>query len=254
MNKKCDYKLYNDEFYDKSGADMGYKSAQIVLAKVLEALPPLHSAVDFGCGPGVWLAAIKEAGVKEIQGYDGNWLDKKVLWIPPECFTAAELADGVVVDRKYDLAISVEVAEHLPEKSADLFIKSLTSASDFVLFSAAIPFQGGTNHINEQWPDYWNALFNKYGYTVMDFLRPLLWNEKDVASYYRQSIMLFVKTEMMHKVKLPTESNNVPLSLVHPESYLYNIRIINNPLKKFIPSSIKSKIKQILYKQVNITN
>lgn len=117
---------------------------------------------------------MKEAGVNEIRGYDGNWLDKKVLRIPHECFTAIELADGVNVDRKYDLAMSLEVAEHLPAESADLFVESLTKASDFILFSAAIPFAGGTNHINEQWPDYWNSLFNKYGYTVMDFLRPLL--------------------------------------------------------------------------------
>jgi hypothetical protein len=91
-------------------------------------------------------------------------VNKNRLKIPKECFAEVELDKGISVDRKYDLAISVEVAEHLPPNAADIFIESIVKASDIVLFSAAIPFQGGTNHINEQWPEYWNKLFNKNGY------------------------------------------------------------------------------------------
>jgi hypothetical protein len=185
---------YNNEFY-LNQSNGSYNSAKIVLEKALIILPKIMSAVDFGCGVGTWLAALQEIGVKEIKGYDGPWVNKEMLMIPIECFAEIELDKGIFVDKKYDLALSLEVAEHLSHNSAELFIKSITRASDIILFSAAIPFQGSTNHINEQWPDYWNKIFNKNGYIAIDILREHIWNEVKVKWWYRQNIILFVKQE-----------------------------------------------------------
>ena len=124
-------------------------SAQIVLNHVLNLIPGVESVVDVGCGTDVWLSVLKEKGVKTIQGYDGNWvLDAEALAIPRECFSAVDLNKSFEVDRRFDLAMSMEVAEHLVPESSANFVRSLTRLSDIVLFSAAVPGQGGTNHIN----------------------------------------------------------------------------------------------------------
>jgi 2-polyprenyl-3-methyl-5-hydroxy-6-metoxy-1,4-benzoquinol methylase len=127
--------IYNAEFYD-SQKDGSYKSAKIILPLVLKVIPPVSSAADFGCGTGTWLAVLKELGVDEIKGYDGEWVEKDRLLIPSDCFEPAELGREIKTEKRYDLAVSVEVAEHLPEESAGIFVKTLTDASDIVLLTA----------------------------------------------------------------------------------------------------------------------
>ena len=63
-----------------------------------------------------------------------------------------DLAQPLQIDRRFDLALSLEVAEHLPPECGSEFVQTLTDLSSVILFSAAIPFQGGTDHLNEQWP------------------------------------------------------------------------------------------------------
>jgi len=212
---------YNGEFYD-SQMEGSIKSAKIVLPMILEILPSINSAVDFGCGAGTWLSVLKDLGVGEIRGYDGVWAEKKLL-IPRKNFTAAEFDKGSIpLERKYDLAISLEVAEHLPEKSARNFIKTLTDSSDIVLFSAAIPFQGGTNHINERWQSYWRDIFDTYGFAGTDFPRKKIWNLSDVDICYRQNMALYVKKEKLETVAVPTECflRNEQMDCVHPELHI----------------------------------
>jgi len=107
----------------------------------------------------------------------------------------------LTLNRKYDLAISLEVAEHLPEQFADLFVKTLILHSDIILFSAAIPGQGGQNHLNEQWPDYWIEKFSKHGYFFHDLIRPLIWNNKKVDYWYKQNTFLVTKKCSLKKIE-----------------------------------------------------
>jgi hypothetical protein len=93
------------------------------------------------------------------------------------------------------LAVSLEVGEHLPAASANVFIESLCRAAPVVLFSAAIPGQGGTHHINEQWPEYWRQLFAKQNFRMFDPFRPLLWHDERIVFYYRQNMFLFVHAD-----------------------------------------------------------
>lgn len=146
-------RAYKNIYYRNRNAAT-HHSAQTILSMVLEWFPTIHSVADFGCGVGAWLAASKEKGIQEIQGVDGKWVNQDLLVIPRECFMIADLNAPISLPRRFDLAISLEVAEHLPEQCAKGFVDSLVKASDLVLFSAAIPQQGGRNHYNEQWPDY----------------------------------------------------------------------------------------------------
>lgn len=214
---------YDAAFYSKlqSGS---LSSARQVVPVLISLLEP-RSVVDLGCGIGAWLTVFKENGVSDIQGIDGDHVDRKALLIPQDRFTARDLGRQLTLDRRFDLAVSLEVAEHIDASAAGTFIDSLTRLSDTIVFSAAIPLQGGEHHVNEQWPEYWRALFEARGYRLVDCLRPRFWSNQKVERWYRQNLLLYVKDEHLRATpallaEYEKNKDNV-LSLVHPDVYLY---------------------------------
>jgi SAM-dependent methyltransferase len=194
-------------------------SAEVIVPLVLEIVRP-RTVIDVGCGLGTWLKVFEEHGIFDYRGVDGDYVDPTELEIPPERFFAADLSDGVTVDRRFDLAVSLEVAEHLPPESAETFVGSLTRLAPAVLFSAAIPKQGGTGHVNEQWPEYWAGLFGVGDYVAIDCLRPKIWRNPEVEKWYAQNTLLFVERHLLARDSvLRREYEHTlarPLALVHP--------------------------------------
>lgn len=182
--------FYNDKFYSEyiSGS---LRSAETVLGMLFDLYKP-SSIIDIGCGRGAWLAVAESLGSKTLKGIDGRWVDEGSLLSKSIDFSPVDLEGDIEIQVRYDLAISVEVAEHLPESRAASFVSTLRKASDVVLFSAAIKGQGGTNHINEQWQSYWIDLFKVYDYEVFDIFRGNTWKSNEVEWWYRQNIFLFV--------------------------------------------------------------
>ena len=180
---------YRKAFYRslESPAD---SSAREILPFIFQLIQPA-SVVDVGCGTGEWLSVCQELGLKDIQGLDFHAGD--LLKIPKTSFQQLDLGKKFALERPYDLAISLEVGEHLPAEAAEGFVGSITRLAPVVLFSAAIPSQGGTGHVNEQWPDYWAALFEKFEYVPVDCIRPRFWENERVTSYYAQNIVLYVR-------------------------------------------------------------
>lgn len=211
--------FYNTSFYDNQAAE-SFRSAQVVLPMLFKWWRP-NSAVDVGCGLGTWLHACQELGLADVVGVDGDYVPVERLHIPRECFIAADITQPLPLKRRFDLAISLEAAEHLPLEAADGFAAELTRLSDLVLFSAAIPYQGGTGHVNEQWPEFWVRAFSQLGYEVRDLLRPLIWTNPEVCFWYRQNLLIFVRSGSTSAAELPTYSGMSPLSVVHPELYLH---------------------------------
>lgn len=218
--------VYDKNFY-KGQKDISYLSAKEILPLIVDLLNP-NTVIDIGCGLGTWLSVFKELGVKDILGLDGNWVNENSLYIDKKDFIKTNLENPINFDEKFDLAISLEVAEHLSNDNAHNFIKYLTSKSNFILFSAAVPYQGGTNHINEQWQSYWIDIFEENGFKTIDFLRPLIWNNDKIGWWYRQNIFLFIKNDYFNEFK-----NNLPkfeslVNIVHPESFINCRKHLNN--------------------------
>jgi SAM-dependent methyltransferase len=198
------------------------RSAREIVPIVLRLIE-LRSVIDVGCGVGTWLSVFKEHGVIDVLGVDGRHVDGTMLEIPPKQFLAADLSKPFHIARQFDLAVSLEVAEHLPIQCAGQFVESLTRLSPIVLFSAAIPFQGGTCHINEQWPDYWRAHFERHGFVAVDALRHNIWQNEKVYVWYRQNMLLFVSEGHLRRHAILKDeyrkTNTRQLSIVHPELY-----------------------------------
>ena len=175
----------------------------------------VKTSVDFGCGTGIFLKFLKDNGIS-ITGLDRDYNDKKNLAITKEEFIQADLTKPVHLGKRYDLSISLEVAEHLPESSAETFITSLCEASDVVLFSAAVKGQGGVGHINEQFLSYWQKIFLKKGYFMLDIIRPEIWNDENIPPYYRQNAVIFVCADTYKILPESIKTENKIVDMIHP--------------------------------------
>lgn len=212
---------YNQLFYAVQRERSG-RSAQEVVRLVNAMLRP-SSVVDVGCGIGAWLAEWRRQGVSDVLGIDGNWVDRRMLQIPEEQFIAHDLSRSYDAERSFDLVMSLEVAEHLDSDGADAFIDLLTSLGQVVLFSAAIPDQGGQHHVNERWQGDWARDFERRGFAAVDCVRPEIWDNKNVQVWYRQNIVLYVSHDTIADNatlrQLADRSKGRPLSVVHPDLY-----------------------------------
>lgn len=195
------------------------KAAQHIVPKIIELYSP-KSVIDVGCGIGTWLFVFKENGISDYLGVDGDFLNRKMLMIESEKFIATDLSKTFSQPRKFDIAMSLEVAEHLPESSADSFVRTLVSLSDTIIFSAAITGQGGQNHLNEQFPHYWKKKFEDHNYHLIHNFSSKIWNCKDVEWWYKQNILVYQKKELKH----PEIEMNF---YIHPELFTKKLNEID---------------------------
>lgn len=209
---------YPPSFYESLAAS-SLSSAREVVPLLLEMLP-VRSVVDVGSGTGAWLSVFREHGLDDVFGVDTDDVPEKRLQIPSHRFRRADLRNPLFLDRTFELAISLEVAEHLPAAAADLFVESLVRLSSLVVFSAAVPLQGGYRHLNEQWPDYWVEKFERHGYALRDVIRPKIWTNPRVAWWYSQNMLLFVRRDALSLYpRLEGTGRECPsrmLNVVHP--------------------------------------
>lgn len=214
---------YDQNWHVKLGPQTS-RSANVILSRLADTFD-IRSAVEFGCGHGHWSACALSMGVSEVVCVDGPWTSKEALVVPTNIFVSADISKPLMLNRRFDLAISTEVAEHLPSKAAETFVDNLVRHSDLVLFSAAIPNQGGYLHVNEQWPSYWISLFESKGYRAFDVIRPQIWNMEELHYFYRQNSLVYVNrsaVELIGKAEAKAVDialNTRPLDIVHPSKW-----------------------------------
>jgi len=202
--------VYSTDFYDY--IDAGSRaSARTVSGLILDEMK-VKSLLDVGSGHGAWAAEWMKAGVKDVLAVDGDYVARDQLAIAPERFRAHDLATPLDLERKFDLVQSLEVAEHLPGNRAAGFVENLTRHGDVILFSAAVPHQGGEHHVNEQPPEYWRKLFAAQGYEVFDWLRPRLADKREVKAWYRFNSFIYANKAGQKRLSKSIKDANVPLS------------------------------------------
>jgi SAM-dependent methyltransferase len=151
----------------------------------------IASLLDVGSGHGAWAAEWIKAGVADVVAVDGDYVRRDQLAIPAEKFVGHDLATRLDLGRRFDLVQSLEVAEHLAPENAAGFVDNLVRHGDVILFSAAVPHQGGEHHVNEQPPQYWRELFARHGYEVFDWVRPQLAGQRQVKAWYRFNSFIY---------------------------------------------------------------
>src|SRR3954447_24454262 len=181
--------VYSTDFYDY--IDAGSRASAEVVGRLILGQMKVKSLLDVGSGHGAWAAEWLKAGVSDVMAVDGDYVRSDQLAIPADKFVAHDLATPLDLGRRFDLVQSLEVAEHLPATNAAGFVDNLARHGDVILFSAAVPHQGGEHHVNEQPPQYWRELFARQGFDVFDWVRPHLAEQRQVKAWYRFNTFIY---------------------------------------------------------------
>jgi SAM-dependent methyltransferase len=229
-------------------------SAETILRMLMDAFAP-QSVLDVGCGDGRWLRQCEALGATTTAGVDGPWTDVSALLIPRDRFVVQNLEERFSLGRKFDLAISLEVAEHVAPKASEGFIANLVAHSDCVLFGAAIPYQGGFRHINERWQSDWAQSFARHRYRVFDLFRNLIWSSAAVHFWYKQNMLIYInedRTDLLAAAERYLRDKAVhqlPLDVVHPDKYQaiasYD-QIAFKPLLRKLPRKVLEKAHSVI--------
>jgi SAM-dependent methyltransferase len=198
---------YDDSFFTFVDRTAAAAAAGMIPGLAGELKP--RSVLDVGCGRAVWLAHWLRHGADEVLGIDGSYVDPGRLAVPRTCFLAHDLAQSFSLGRQFDLVQSLEVAEHIPATAADVFIDNLVRHGRVILFSAAIPGQGGEHHVNEQPWEYWRAKFATRGFETFDFLRPRIRDERAIEFFYRFNIFLYVHSSVVAALPASIKASRV---------------------------------------------
>lgn len=202
---------YDAAFFDliREGCQ---RSAEAVVPRFKAHYRP-RTVVDVGCGEGWWGKAFEDIDC-QVTGIDGP-VDNPAL----DDFRVHDLTERLTLPLGFDLAISLEVAEHLPPERADTFVADLCALAPVVLFSAAIPGQGGHGHLNEQWPAYWVERFEANGYECSGALRWDIWDDDRVENWYRQNLMVAADSWERIPELFNDSLGTQMLPVVHPVLY-----------------------------------
>lgn len=193
-----------------------------------------------------------ERGVGDFMGVDGVDMHPDQLLFPSDKFLRVDLSAPIDLGRRFAVAFCLEVGEHLPADVASVLVRSLTKHADTVLFSAACPSQVGQHHVNGQWPDYWQALFNSFGFECEDSARWAIWNDSRIEVWYRQNIFVarqsrsagnepriraVIHPEMHHSMNPTVEQN-------YFASHLYQIENGRMPFNWYFKTLIRASTRK----------
>lgn len=226
--------LYDEQFYEAI-RETSLRSAGVIVPMVRDLVGPVRSVVDFGCGTGAWLSVFRQYGADRVLGLDGDHVDTDRLEIPTDAFRPTALDQPISLGETFDLAITLEVVEHLPKRRARGVVNELIAAAPVVLFSAATPGQGGDGHQNEQWQHIWAQAFEERGYVTIDVLRPRLWADDRVSWWYAQNLLMFASPDACAArpalAEAARRTDKSMISVVHPRCLSARLSFFRNAVR-----------------------
>jgi SAM-dependent methyltransferase len=186
--------VYSSEYFKRDVEDAAVSSAPHISSSIARDYRP-QSVIDVGCGTGALLEAIAKHGI-EVYGLE--YADAAIEFCHRRKLNVQKFdleRSPVDIPRKFSVAVSMEVAEHLPASVSDRYVHLLTSLAPVVVFTAAVPGQGGLDHVNEQPPEYWIAKFAAHGHElipeVMERWKSEWRGGGKVAGWYHGNLLVF---------------------------------------------------------------
>ena len=198
---------YDGKFFEYLQAS-SLQSARAITQILYKHLQPA-SVLDLGCGCGAWLTAFQEQGVKDYLGVEGNYARKHRFLIPLEKVRFLDVGKPLELGRKFSLAVSLEVGEHLVPKASKLLVENLVNHADIVYFSSAVVGQGGENHVNERPLEAWRSDFSEHGYICFDAIRPLIEKIHSIEPWYRYNGLIYARNDIVDDLPAIIRENRV---------------------------------------------
>jgi SAM-dependent methyltransferase len=238
---------YEDKFFDyiEAGAR---RSARHFVGLLRDHLS-ISSVLDVGCGRGVWADEWRKSGIEDAVGVDGSYVRIDRLAVPANHFVSHDISEPFRLGRRFDLVQSLEVAEHIPASKADRFLENLVAHGDLILFSAAVPGQGGEFHVNEQPYEYWRAKFTGHGYRTFDFVRQNVSGIREVEPWYRYNALLFAQESALSRLPLQVRATEIGSDKLVPDVAPLTWRLRNMTLR-CLPQPVVQRIAKMKHSVV----
>jgi hypothetical protein len=224
---------YDDDFFEY--ISIGSRRSAAVVAPLVLKHYQAKSLADIGCGRGAWLPEWQRAGVSDYIGIDGDYIDRDGLLFPPGRFATQDLTKRFDIGRRFDLVVSLEVGEHINPRDTETFVDNLCRHTDAILFSAAVPGQGGVFHVNEQDYAFWRQRFSARGYRLFDFVRPNLTSHRQVEPWYRYNSLFFARAGAVERLSDEARSAEIKLDQPVPDYSPMSWRLRNVIIRRLPP-------------------
>ncbi len=248
---------YHKKYFDSIIFDYDY--APIAQA-ILDEYHP-KTIIEFGCGNGELSKALAGAGLvvtaldgystPDFSGFDSIEFQKVDLNNPAQAISFL-----TSMNKKFDVAVCMEVAEHLNPDVSQQLIELLTMSSDIIIFSAAVINQDGDGHINCRSRIFWHEIFEQRGFFAADTIRQKIRENDKVGKWYRLNTIDYVKFSDQQKIKYNEVIKRLVASESESSSSYYNVekrlqqmqRIFNFGLIKTV-FNFRNSIKKLLGKK-----
>ena len=208
-------KNYNKNFHSEIKEES--ETAQNIILYIYNRLKPT-SVICFECENEIWLNSLKKMGCNDVVSINSCYFHKLKQPFEEDNFIYADLTKPIILEKKYDLAISLKITKDIFNDHLEEYLQNLTRASDIILFTAILSLDEG-DYEKEPYPSYWVDKFEKYNYVPCDVLRWTFWNDKKIGCEYKQNIMFFCKKEKLSKLKEQFIFEKMPFDIVHPAKY-----------------------------------
>ena len=243
--KSLRQKIYDKKFYEYIAAG-STRSAQVVAPLLTRTLRPA-SLLDVGCGAGAWLAQYRLQPIADCLGIDGAYVTPESLLVPGETFRPQDISQEFDLGRRFDLVQCVEVGEHLPGHTSETLVRNLVRHGDRLVFSAAVPGQGGLYHINERPLEFWRQAFAAHGYEAFDFIRPAVLNHPRVEFWYRYNMLLYVHQRAIDTLPEEVKRTHVPAGrpLANVAPFVFRLR---TSVLRLLPTPTVSRLAAVKHR------
>ena len=227
----------------------GSKRSALALVPRIANILGCHSILDVGCGAGAWLVAYRSIGLRDYMGVDGDYVDRSMLLVELDKFLPRDISQPFDLGRQFDLVQCLEVGEHVPTASSATLVENIVRHGQHVLFSAAVPGQGGEEHINEQRYEYWRDLFAQRGFRLFDFIRPRVQDDFAIESWYRYNVLFFCRDDAIatlpKEVAVTRVADGAPIADYSPPAYR-----LRKAVMRALPSRAVSTLAALKHKIV----
>jgi SAM-dependent methyltransferase len=195
--KSASHQEIYDQRYNNFLEVAASKSTEPMAATIVQLFKP-GTVLDVGCGTGALLSQFKQLGlvVAGLEYSDAGIARCRERGVPVEKFDLE--TTEATIPGTWDLTVSFEVAEHLPESLADNYVRVISQFSPVVIMSAATVGQGGKDHVNERPHEYWIEKMERRGFNYDEKTSNQVraeWAGKGVAPWYVNNTMIFRRIE-----------------------------------------------------------
>lgn len=196
------------------------RSAPVIARLLLDWFPSVRSVAAVCGAPRPWLQEFQARGIERLLGL-GEEAEETAPRKGQTTVSRVDVERDFAPSDRFDLVLSTDIAEALPDRALARFVDQLARTGDLVVFGAAAPGQSARPGATERWPGFWISQFAHHGYEHFDVLRPVLWYDQRVNWRYAQNLIVYARRsrdDLIDRLRGQADAAPSVVDIVHPSA------------------------------------